>query len=89
MVGLKIWSVSLIILYHFCQRCIPCGISTHVEIGKTSSKWIFLCFEFLVKISKFRFSWKAEGGNYVKVMSSLHNFKNMNNRIDEQFDFGV
>uniref|UniRef100_A0A8C9MEW9 Phosphatidylinositol-glycan-specific phospholipase D n=1 Tax=Serinus canaria TaxID=9135 RepID=A0A8C9MEW9_SERCA len=33
MVGLKIWSVSLVILYHFCQRCIPCGISTHVEIG--------------------------------------------------------
>ncbi|XP_053827035.1 phosphatidylinositol-glycan-specific phospholipase D isoform X2 [Vidua macroura] len=33
MVGLKIWSVSLIILYHFCQRCIPCGISTHVEIA--------------------------------------------------------
>ncbi|KAM3679105.1 phosphatidylinositol-glycan-specific phospholipase D isoform 3-T3 [Ammospiza maritima maritima] len=33
MVGLKIWSVSLVILYHFCQRCIPCGISTHVEIA--------------------------------------------------------
>ncbi|XP_064561238.1 phosphatidylinositol-glycan-specific phospholipase D isoform X3 [Zonotrichia leucophrys gambelii] len=33
MVGLKIWSVSLAILYHFCQRCIPCGISTHVEIA--------------------------------------------------------
>ncbi|XP_039914213.1 phosphatidylinositol-glycan-specific phospholipase D isoform X6 [Hirundo rustica] len=33
MVGLKIWSVLLIILYHFCQRCIPCGISTHVEIA--------------------------------------------------------
>ncbi|XP_072780294.1 phosphatidylinositol-glycan-specific phospholipase D isoform X6 [Taeniopygia guttata] len=33
MVGLKIWSVSLIILYHFCQGCIPCGISTHVEIA--------------------------------------------------------
>uniref|UniRef100_A0A8U8ARW7 Phosphatidylinositol-glycan-specific phospholipase D n=1 Tax=Geospiza parvula TaxID=87175 RepID=A0A8U8ARW7_GEOPR len=33
MVGLKIWSISLVILYHFCQRCIPCGISTHVEIA--------------------------------------------------------
>ncbi|XP_048163548.1 phosphatidylinositol-glycan-specific phospholipase D isoform X3 [Corvus hawaiiensis] len=33
MVGLKIWSVLLVILYCFCQRCVPCGISTHVEIG--------------------------------------------------------
>ncbi|XP_068864080.1 phosphatidylinositol-glycan-specific phospholipase D isoform X4 [Aphelocoma coerulescens] len=33
MVGLKIWSVLLVILYRFCQRCVPCGISTHVEIG--------------------------------------------------------
>ncbi|XP_027589933.2 phosphatidylinositol-glycan-specific phospholipase D isoform X2 [Pipra filicauda] len=33
MAGLKIWSVFLIILYHFCQRCIPCGISTHIEIA--------------------------------------------------------
>ncbi|XP_058686824.1 phosphatidylinositol-glycan-specific phospholipase D isoform X1 [Poecile atricapillus] len=33
MVGLKIWSVLLFILYHFCQSCIPCGISTHVEIA--------------------------------------------------------
>ncbi|KAM7123873.1 phosphatidylinositol-glycan-specific phospholipase D [Ciconia maguari] len=33
MAGLKIWSVLLVILYHFCQRCIPCGISTHVEIA--------------------------------------------------------
>ncbi|XP_051655456.1 phosphatidylinositol-glycan-specific phospholipase D isoform X1 [Manacus candei] len=33
MAGLKIWSVLLIVLYHFCQRCIPCGISTHIEIA--------------------------------------------------------
>ncbi|XP_071409603.1 phosphatidylinositol-glycan-specific phospholipase D isoform X3 [Pithys albifrons albifrons] len=33
MAGLKIWSVFLVILYHFCQRCIPCGISTHLEIA--------------------------------------------------------
>ncbi|XP_063181861.1 phosphatidylinositol-glycan-specific phospholipase D isoform X1 [Chroicocephalus ridibundus] len=33
MAGLKIWSILLVILYHFCQRCIPCGISTHVEIA--------------------------------------------------------
>ncbi|XP_032545506.1 phosphatidylinositol-glycan-specific phospholipase D isoform X3 [Chiroxiphia lanceolata] len=33
MAGLKIWSVFLVILYHFCQRCIPCGISTHIEIA--------------------------------------------------------
>ncbi|XP_031969880.1 phosphatidylinositol-glycan-specific phospholipase D isoform X7 [Corvus moneduloides] len=33
MVGLKIWSVLLVILYRFCQRCVPCGISTHVEIA--------------------------------------------------------
>ncbi|XP_048163575.1 phosphatidylinositol-glycan-specific phospholipase D isoform X6 [Corvus hawaiiensis] len=33
MVGLKIWSVLLVILYCFCQRCVPCGISTHVEIA--------------------------------------------------------
>ncbi|KAM6413104.1 phosphatidylinositol-glycan-specific phospholipase D [Pluvialis apricaria] len=33
MAGLKIWSVLLVILYHFCQKCIPSGISTHVEIA--------------------------------------------------------
>ncbi|KAF1441366.1 Phosphatidylinositol-glycan-specific phospholipase D, partial [Spheniscus mendiculus] len=33
MAGLKSWSVLLVILYHFCQRCIPSGISTHVEIA--------------------------------------------------------
>ncbi|XP_075561639.1 phosphatidylinositol-glycan-specific phospholipase D [Pelecanus crispus] len=33
MAGLKIWSVFLVILYHFCQRCTPSGISTHVEIA--------------------------------------------------------
>uniref|UniRef100_A0A8C3TVN6 Phosphatidylinositol-glycan-specific phospholipase D n=1 Tax=Catharus ustulatus TaxID=91951 RepID=A0A8C3TVN6_CATUS len=33
MVGLRIWFVLLFILNHFCQRCIPCGISTHVEIA--------------------------------------------------------
>ncbi|XP_053914138.1 phosphatidylinositol-glycan-specific phospholipase D isoform X2 [Cuculus canorus] len=33
MSGLKIWTVWLVILYHFCQRCIPSGISTHVEIA--------------------------------------------------------
>ncbi|KFP68750.1 Phosphatidylinositol-glycan-specific phospholipase D, partial [Cariama cristata] len=33
MAGLKIWSVLLVILHHFCQRCIPSGISTHVEIA--------------------------------------------------------
>ncbi|KAM9025614.1 phosphatidylinositol-glycan-specific phospholipase D isoform 2-T2 [Ara ararauna] len=31
--GLKIWSVLLVILCHFWQRCLPCGISTHVEIA--------------------------------------------------------
>ncbi|KAM4684673.1 phosphatidylinositol-glycan-specific phospholipase D [Amazona ochrocephala] len=31
--GLKIWSVLLVILCHFCQRCLPSGISTHVEIA--------------------------------------------------------
>ncbi|KAM6126167.1 phosphatidylinositol-glycan-specific phospholipase D [Pterocles gutturalis] len=33
MAGLKIWSVLLVVLYHLCQKCIPCGISTHVEIA--------------------------------------------------------
>ncbi|XP_069709193.1 phosphatidylinositol-glycan-specific phospholipase D isoform X2 [Phaenicophaeus curvirostris] len=33
MAGLKIWSAWLFLLYHFCQRCIPSGISTHVEIA--------------------------------------------------------
>ncbi|KFV50342.1 Phosphatidylinositol-glycan-specific phospholipase D [Gavia stellata] len=33
MAGLKIWSVLLVTLYLFCQRCIPSGISTHVEIA--------------------------------------------------------
>ncbi|KFP78261.1 Phosphatidylinositol-glycan-specific phospholipase D [Apaloderma vittatum] len=33
MAGLKIWTVLLVILQHFCQRCIPGGISTHVEIA--------------------------------------------------------
>ncbi|KFQ72995.1 Phosphatidylinositol-glycan-specific phospholipase D [Phoenicopterus ruber ruber] len=33
MAGLKTWSVLLVVLCHFCQRCIPCGISTHVEIA--------------------------------------------------------
>ncbi|XP_062474036.1 phosphatidylinositol-glycan-specific phospholipase D isoform X2 [Pezoporus occidentalis] len=31
--GLKIWSLLLVILCHFCQRCLPSGISTHVEIA--------------------------------------------------------
>ncbi|XP_065686988.1 phosphatidylinositol-glycan-specific phospholipase D isoform X1 [Patagioenas fasciata] len=31
--GLKIWFVLLVILCHFCQRCSPSGISTHVEIA--------------------------------------------------------
>ncbi|XP_061202369.1 phosphatidylinositol-glycan-specific phospholipase D isoform X1 [Neopsephotus bourkii] len=31
--GLKIWSVLLVILCHFCQRCLPSGISTHIEIA--------------------------------------------------------
>ncbi|KFQ46731.1 PREDICTED: phosphatidylinositol-glycan-specific phospholipase D-like, partial [Nestor notabilis] len=31
--GLKIWSVLLVILCHCCQRCLPSGISTHVEIA--------------------------------------------------------
>ncbi|XP_065523282.1 phosphatidylinositol-glycan-specific phospholipase D isoform X2 [Lathamus discolor] len=31
--GLKIWSVLLVILCHFWQRCLPSGISTHVEIA--------------------------------------------------------
>ncbi|XP_065484792.1 phosphatidylinositol-glycan-specific phospholipase D isoform X1 [Caloenas nicobarica] len=33
MAGLKIGSVLLVILYHFCQRCSLSGISTHVEIA--------------------------------------------------------
>ncbi|XP_074002601.1 phosphatidylinositol-glycan-specific phospholipase D isoform X2 [Numenius arquata] len=33
MAGLKIWCALVVILYHFCQRCIPSGISTHVEIA--------------------------------------------------------
>ncbi|XP_013040266.3 phosphatidylinositol-glycan-specific phospholipase D isoform X1 [Anser cygnoides] len=33
MAGLKIWSVLMVILYSFCQRCISSGISTHVEIA--------------------------------------------------------
>ncbi|XP_010281868.1 PREDICTED: phosphatidylinositol-glycan-specific phospholipase D [Phaethon lepturus] len=33
MAGLKIWSVLLVILHQFCQRCITSGISTHVEIA--------------------------------------------------------
>ncbi|KFP85776.1 PREDICTED: phosphatidylinositol-glycan-specific phospholipase D [Acanthisitta chloris] len=33
MAGAKIHSLLLLILYHCCQRCIPCGISTHVEIA--------------------------------------------------------
>ncbi|KAM6104616.1 phosphatidylinositol-glycan-specific phospholipase D [Theristicus caerulescens] len=33
MAGLEIWSVLLVILCHFCQRCTPSGISTHVEIA--------------------------------------------------------
>ncbi|XP_005149924.2 phosphatidylinositol-glycan-specific phospholipase D [Melopsittacus undulatus] len=31
--GLKICSVSLVILCYFCQRCLLSGISTHVEIA--------------------------------------------------------
>ncbi|XP_052553942.1 phosphatidylinositol-glycan-specific phospholipase D isoform X2 [Tympanuchus pallidicinctus] len=33
MAGLKSWSVLMIILYNFCHKCIPSGISTHVEIA--------------------------------------------------------
>ncbi|XP_071592405.1 phosphatidylinositol-glycan-specific phospholipase D isoform X1 [Heliangelus exortis] len=33
MAGLNVWSVLLVILCHFCQRCILSGISTHVEIA--------------------------------------------------------
>ncbi|XP_072183375.1 phosphatidylinositol-glycan-specific phospholipase D [Excalfactoria chinensis] len=33
MAGLKSWSVLMIILYNFCPKCIPSGISTHVEIA--------------------------------------------------------
>ncbi|XP_005434980.1 phosphatidylinositol-glycan-specific phospholipase D isoform X2 [Falco rusticolus] len=33
MAGLKIWSVLPVILCYCCQRCIPSGISTHVEIA--------------------------------------------------------
>ncbi|KAM6350590.1 phosphatidylinositol-glycan-specific phospholipase D [Podargus strigoides] len=33
MAGLKIWCLFLVILYRFCQRCVPCGISTHIEIA--------------------------------------------------------
>lgn len=73
MAVLKIWSVLLVILCHFCKRCSPCGISTHVEIGKRCSELIFLSFELLRKISNFRFICKAKGGN--KVMSILQNLK--------------
>lgn len=75
MAGLKVRSVLLLILYHFCQRCIPSGISTHVEIGKTCSELIFMSFELLGKRSEFRFGWKAKGGNNVKVTSIQHNLK--------------
>lgn len=54
MAGLKSWSVLMIILYNFCQKCVPSGISTHVEIGKAYSEWIFMCFELLGKKSEFR-----------------------------------
>ncbi|XP_019469248.1 phosphatidylinositol-glycan-specific phospholipase D isoform X3 [Meleagris gallopavo] len=33
MAGLKSWFVLMIILYNFCHKCIPSGISTHVEIA--------------------------------------------------------
>nr|XP_009939570.1 PREDICTED: phosphatidylinositol-glycan-specific phospholipase D [Opisthocomus hoazin] len=33
MAGVKIWSVLLVVLCRFCQRCVPSGISTHVEIA--------------------------------------------------------
>uniref|UniRef100_A0A8C3JER9 Phosphatidylinositol-glycan-specific phospholipase D n=1 Tax=Calidris pygmaea TaxID=425635 RepID=A0A8C3JER9_9CHAR len=42
MAGLKIWCALVVILCHFCQRCIPSGISTHL----------------LGKRSQFRFGWK-------------------------------
>uniref|UniRef100_A0A674I0D2 Phosphatidylinositol-glycan-specific phospholipase D n=1 Tax=Terrapene triunguis TaxID=2587831 RepID=A0A674I0D2_9SAUR len=31
--GCKVWSVLLIIVYSLSQRCMPCGISTHIEIA--------------------------------------------------------
>ncbi|KAM7174267.1 phosphatidylinositol-glycan-specific phospholipase D [Macrochelys suwanniensis] len=31
--GFKVWSVLLLIVYSLCQRCMPCGISTHIEIA--------------------------------------------------------
>nr|XP_006134054.1 phosphatidylinositol-glycan-specific phospholipase D isoform X1 [Pelodiscus sinensis] len=32
--GFKVWSVlQLIIVYNLCQRCMPCGLSTHIEIA--------------------------------------------------------
>ncbi|XP_073187979.1 phosphatidylinositol-glycan-specific phospholipase D isoform X3 [Lepidochelys kempii] len=31
--GFKVWSVLLIIVYSLCQRCMLCGISTHIEIA--------------------------------------------------------
>ncbi|XP_068530814.1 phosphatidylinositol-glycan-specific phospholipase D isoform X2 [Anas acuta] len=33
MAGLKVWCVLVVTLCSFCQRCIPSGISTHVEIA--------------------------------------------------------
>uniref|UniRef100_A0A8B9C7F0 Phosphatidylinositol-glycan-specific phospholipase D n=1 Tax=Anser brachyrhynchus TaxID=132585 RepID=A0A8B9C7F0_9AVES len=33
MAGLKIWSVLMVILYSFCQRCISSGISTHLLLN--------------------------------------------------------
>uniref|UniRef100_A0A8B9RYS6 Phosphatidylinositol-glycan-specific phospholipase D n=1 Tax=Accipiter nisus TaxID=211598 RepID=A0A8B9RYS6_9AVES len=41
MAGLKVRSVLLLILYHFCQRCIPSGISTHVEIAHRALEFFF------------------------------------------------
>lgn len=75
MAGLKVWCVLVVTLCSFCQRCIPSGISTHVEIGKARSERIFMCFhELLGKKSKLSFVRKATGGNNVKVMSVLHTF---------------
>ncbi|XP_065607809.1 phosphatidylinositol-glycan-specific phospholipase D isoform X2 [Cyrtonyx montezumae] len=43
MAGLKSWSVLIIILYSFCEKCIPSGISTHVEIAHRALEFFTKC----------------------------------------------
>ncbi|NXJ05475.1 PHLD phospholipase, partial [Odontophorus gujanensis] len=43
MAGLKSWSVLTIILYSFSEKCIPSGISTHVEIAHRALEFFTKC----------------------------------------------